>query len=633
MLSSIRNNRKALSIVLWLVIIAFVATIFVVWGVGEKSNSASFAVKVGDKVITPNDFNVQNKATEDELRRLGGDIQIDNLSSHVLNSMIADKVLLIEAEKLNIPVTKYELISYIQTRPAFQVNGVFNMEQYEMVLRSNRLTPAVFEELQMEELKVLKLKSLIYQTQSVVSDKEIENEYNYNFSNINLQYAAIPLAAFEKSYKQAPTDDELKAYYDIIKEAYRIPAEIKLQYVKYNKDEFLAKYEVAEEDALNYYNNNKNLYNQKEGAEISMIVIPAESDDNATQKTALEKANKAYSELEKGKSFAETANKYFDNNLMGKDGYVGVTSKGSLTFDVEKIIYSTPVNTYSKPQKTSIGYVIVYVHKQIPAKEFTYEEKKDEIKRDIKASAGSNAFNSYTLNQYKKILENTNITTLAKSDADFAKLVESDDKYYTEKDAFFIPALKDNLFKLDKGGMSQRVDSDNTTYIFEVVDKKQSKIPALEDIKQQLLVDYKVDNITKEGIKSLESELAGSGFEKTAAKHSAKVQQISFARSNIGVESLFKSDKALMEEVRKTNSGSVLPKPYLLDNNFYIFKVASIQPPKKEELELYKETIKNTLASLKGGTAIDNYVAKALKNIKVKYNKDFLNVMNIKIAE
>ena len=48
MLSSIRNNRKALSIVLWLVIIAFVATIFVVWGVGEKTSSSTYAVKVGE---------------------------------------------------------------------------------------------------------------------------------------------------------------------------------------------------------------------------------------------------------------------------------------------------------------------------------------------------------------------------------------------------------------------------------------------------------------------------------------------------------------------------------------------------------------------------------------------------------
>ena len=56
MLSSIRNNRKALSIVLWLVIIAFVATIFVVWGVGEKSNTLGYAAKVNDKIITYEEY-------------------------------------------------------------------------------------------------------------------------------------------------------------------------------------------------------------------------------------------------------------------------------------------------------------------------------------------------------------------------------------------------------------------------------------------------------------------------------------------------------------------------------------------------------------------------------------------------
>ncbi len=633
MLSSIRNNRKALSIVLWLVIIAFVATIFVVWGVGEKSNSASYVVKVGDEIITPNDFNIQLKATEDELRRLGGEIQIDNLSTHVLQSMISDKVMLIEAEKLDIPVTKYELISYINTRPAFQVNGMFNMEQYERVLRSNGLTPAFFEKKQAEELKILKMKSLIYQTQSAVSDKEVENEFNYNYANIKLDYATIPLSTFEKNSAVKPSDEELKAYYEVIKEAYRIPAEIKVQYVSYNKNKFLESYEVSDDDALNYYNNNKARYNKSEGADVSMIIVPVESNDNKTVNAAQEKINKAYKQLQEGRPFKDTAKEYTDNNLMGENGYFGIIHKGNMQPDVEKIIFSTPVNTFSKPEKTSIGYVIAYVHKLIPAKEYSFDEKKLEIKEDIKASAGSNAFNTYTLNEYKKILENTNISSLAKTDAGFAASIQSDDKYYTEKDTFFIPALKDELFKLEKGGVSQRVDSDNTTYIFEVVEKKPSHVPSLEDIKQQILVDYKVDNITKEGIKTLESELAGSGFEKTAAKHNADIKNISFVRNNMGLESIFRADQALIDELRITNSGSALAKPYLIDNDFYIFKVASITKPNKEDMEIYKKSIKNSIASLKGGTAVDNFVQKSMKNIKIKYNKEFLSALNINITE
>ena len=145
MLSSIRNNRKALSIVLWLVIIAFVATIFVVWGVGEKSNTLGYVAKVNDKIITYEEYQNRYKMADDEIRRYGGAVQIDNLSKRILESLISEKLMLIEAEKLDIPATDLELVSYIRSIPSFQSNGEFNIDQYEMVLRNNGLKPEQYE--------------------------------------------------------------------------------------------------------------------------------------------------------------------------------------------------------------------------------------------------------------------------------------------------------------------------------------------------------------------------------------------------------------------------------------------------------------------------------------------------------
>ncbi|HIZ90481.1 MAG TPA: SurA N-terminal domain-containing protein, partial [Candidatus Mucispirillum faecigallinarum] len=236
MLSSIRNNRKALSIVLWLVIIAFVATIFVVWGVGEQTNTLSYVAKVNDKIITYEEYQNRYKLADDEIRRYGGAVQIDNLSKRILESLIAEKVMLIEAEKLNIPATDLELVSYIRSIPSFQSNGVFNLDQYEAVLRNNGLTTEIYEKSVKDEIKRTKMTSLIYQTQSIADDKEIENEYNYRKSIINLKYAAIPLNTFEKTAQSKPSDNELKAYYDMTKEVYRVPAEIKLKYITFDKN-------------------------------------------------------------------------------------------------------------------------------------------------------------------------------------------------------------------------------------------------------------------------------------------------------------------------------------------------------------------------------------------------------------
>ena len=100
----------------------------------------------------------------------------------------------------------------------------------------------------------------------------------------------------------------------------------------------------------------------------------------------------------------------------------------------------------------------------------------------------------------------------------------------------------------------------------------------MDEISKQLVIDYKVDKITKEGIKALESDLAGSGFENTASKYNAYIQNVSFVRDSAELEKIFKNDTVLIEQIIKTKNGSFLQKPFLLDNNFYIFKVAKITP-------------------------------------------------------
>lgn len=635
MLSSIRNNRKALSIVLWLVIIAFVATIFVVWGVGEKSNTLGYVAKVNDKIITYEEYQNRYKMADDEIRRYGGAVQIDNLSKRILESLISEKLMLIEAEKLDIPATDLELVSYIRSIPSFQSNGEFNIDQYEMVLRNNGLNPEQYEKAVKDEIKMRKMTNLIYQTQSIATDKEIENEYNYRKSNITVDYAAIPLNTFEKNIPANPDDAALKEYYDLTKEIYRVPAEIKVKYISFDKNKFLSNYTVADEQAKAYYDTNIKLYDKKESADISLIYILANNSDNKSMEAAKAKIDEAYSQLQSGKSFAEVADNYTDKNIIpAEGGRIGVVEKGTLEKDIETAVFSTAVNTYSKPVKVTNGYIIAYVNNLMPAKKYTFEEKKDEIKETIKTSSSTELFNKYLLNEFQKIADNGSITAIQKANPEYsANITELD--FIAENAVFPVTAVAINpetkaaLYKLSKGELSQTILDGSMAYIFEIVDKKPSYIPDMDKVKKQLIIDYRVDKITKEGIKALESDLAGSGFEKTASKYNASVKNTSFVRDSAELEAVFKNDAALIEQIVKTKSGNFLQKPFLLDNNFYIFKVAKITLPEKSGLENEKENISNYISSIKGNTAVEGFAKKALEKADVKYNQDFLNSMNI----
>ncbi len=635
MLSSIRNNRKALSIVLWLVIIAFVATIFVVWGVGEKSNTLSYVAKVNDKVITYEEYQNRYKLADDEIRRYGGNVKIDNLSKRILESLINEKLMLIEAEKLDIPATDLELVAYIRSVPSFQVNGEFNIDQYEMVLRNNGLNPEQYEKAVKDEIKMKKMTNLIYQTQSVAADKEIENEYNYRKSNITVDYASIPLNTFEKNIPANPDEAALKEYYNITKEIYRVPAEIKVKYISFDKNKFLNNYTVSDEQAKVYYDTNIKLYDKKESADVSLIHILANNSDNKSMEAAKAKIDEAYSQLQAGKSFAEAADNYTDKNIIpAEGGHIGVVEKGLLEKDIENVVFSTAVNTYSKPVKVTNGYIIAYVNNLMPAKKYTFEEKKDEIKETIKTSSSAELFNKYLLNEFQKIADNSSITAIQNANPEYnANVTELD--FIAENAVFPVTAVAINpetkaaLYKLNKGELSQIILDGSMAYIFEIIDKKLSYIPDMDKVKKQLVIDYRVDKITKEGIKALESDLAGSGFEKTASKYNASIKTASFVRDRAEFETIFKNDAALIKQIIKTKSSNFLQKPFLLDNNFYIFKVAKITMPDKSGLESEKETIADYISTIKGNAAVDGFAKKALEKADIKFNQEFLNSMKI----
>ena len=108
-----------------------------------------------------------------------------------------------------------------------------------------------------------------------------------------------------------------------------------------------------------------------------------------------------------------------------------------------------------------------------------------------------------------------------------------------------------------------------------------------------------------------------------------KVKTVSFVRDNAELETIFNNDAALIEQIIKTKSSNFLQKPYLLDNNFYIFKVAKITLPEKSGLENEKENISNYISSIKGNAAVEGFAKKALEKADIKFNHDFLRSMNI----
>ena len=638
MLSSIRNNRKVLSIVLWFVIIAFVSTIFVVWGVGEKNTQLSYVAKVGDDTISYDEYNNLYQQTQAELSRFGGQIKIDNLEARILDSAIINRLLLQEADRLKIPVTDIEVKNAVESNPAFQIDGKFDYTQYETILKHNRLTAAGFEQRIRDDIQLNKLRLLIYQSQATVSDAEVEKEFNYRKSSIDVEYASIPLSTFKKDYK--PTDDELKAFYELVKGTHTVPAEIKIKYIAYDSDEFLKTFAVSDKDAENFYNNNKQRYEERENADVDLIhVVTPFSADNKTLEKAKANIDKAYKELQAKKDFSEVAKKYTTSTMTDKDGKYGKVFRGVLADEYERIIFSTKPGTYSQPTKISNGYLIVKVNSLNPAKIYSFEEKKNEIKNEIKTAVGRNEFNKYILDEYRKVMDSGNISAFQSLSKD-KKIDVKETGFIKEDGVFPITAvainsdLKDGLYKQEIGGII-KADDGSMSYIIELVERKDKYIPELKDIKELVQAEYIGDKLVKDGVKTITDELNKNGFDKTVTKYKVVKKTAKFNRDEIDSQDIINGNQEIAKALKTAKKGDEIKNAFEHNARLNIYKVTAVTAPDIADLEKNKETISNTISATKGNTAVENYVSslKAKNKNKIKYNQDFIKNNNITLVD
>jgi foldase protein PrsA len=131
-----------------------------------------------------------------------------------------------------------------------------------------------------------------------------------------------------------------------------------------------ASIDVSEEEKKNYFEENKESFDQKEQVKASHILV----EDEAT-------AMKVKEELDQGKDFAELAKEFStDSSNAENGGDLGYFSKGEMAEEFEKTAFALEAGAISEPVKTEFGYHIIKLVDKKAAKAAEFDEHKEEIK-------------------------------------------------------------------------------------------------------------------------------------------------------------------------------------------------------------------------------------------------------------
>ncbi len=541
MLDLIRKKKKSLiiKVVFYLIIGAFVGTIFLVWGKGsDKAQSdGNVAVTINGSQVSYDDYqtsysNLYNlyRSVYKEQFTPALEKQL-NLRQQALDSLIDQTLLLEEGKRLGIRVSKQELVDSIAAIDAFKENGVFNKERYVQVLSYQRLTTDAFEAMQERQLFVDKVRELLQEEVSI-DDDDIDAEYHRRNDKIDLNVVKFAPPLFES--KVDVDDEALQSYFEEHKEEYRLSEKIALDYLVFDPANGRDAVTLDDAELEKYYRRHLDAYEVKEQVKASHILIKAEaesSDEVKEEKRAF--AEKLLVDLDEGADFAELARKHSDDpGSASRGGELGFFTRGTMVAPFEEAAFTLKPGELSGVVETSYGFHIIRADEYVEAGIKKLADVINAVKEGARADKSKQL-------AFEKAMDLYNINrkggSLAAA-ADAGGLSVEQTPLFTRGEAIpgfgLLPDVSGVAFSLDVGELTRPVQVEKGVLLYTVREKQPSRIPDFADVRgaveeayrqqqsrllaeeaaQELLSKLASDVSIEDGIKGLKLEIEETGL-------------------------------------------------------------------------------------------------------------------------
>ncbi len=224
MMKAMRENTK---VILWIVVVAFLITIFAVWGLdlqsGGMSKQQNTVGRVEGIAITPQAYQSIYKQLSDQYRANNPSGELtsaqqemlrDQAWENIVNNVLTSK----EVERLGITVTDEEVLNLIRTSPPPEVQqyfrdaqGNFDFAAYQQALNNPEADWSSVEQLVRQRVPVVKLNQYLM-AQVHVSQSEITRALQEEHAKMMVEYVAFPADA-ETPEGTGPSDADVSAYY------------------------------------------------------------------------------------------------------------------------------------------------------------------------------------------------------------------------------------------------------------------------------------------------------------------------------------------------------------------------------------------------------------------------------------
>jgi peptidyl-prolyl cis-trans isomerase D len=617
-------------------ILILVAVTFISWGGYSffRERKVTYVAKVDDVTIESREFgDAFQNAVKQYRETLGPSfsekmIEELGLKGKILDGLI-DKILILrEAKRLGLSVPDEELREAIESIPAFQFNGQFDRRNYERFLRINRMTPDEFERSQRESFLISKTVNLIKTNEGKVSDEEVLDIYLFENERIDLDFLKVAPDSF-KSQVQA-NDIDLKDYYEKHREEFRIPAFVQVQYLLFRPSDEEGKIQVSPDEIKRYYDSRKEAFKIPKQIRVRNILIKADPQGSPDQwETKKKKAEEILEKAKKTKDFGSLAKQFSEAENASKGGDLGWVQKGMLGEQIESILYSMKAGELTGVLPGRDGAFIFKIEEVKEERQKPFEEVKDQIfqtlkKEKAKAEASRKAddafyslFRSRDLEGYARE-KNVPIKTTG-------LFKEGDDIPEVGRN----PLFYSSAFSLKTEEISPVVDIPPNYYVLKQVNKKDSRLPSLDEVKEEVrrkVVDIKAEAQARQVAEDFLNQIrTGRNMKEVGREKGFPLVETGFFTRTAGVVPKIGPAREFMGILASLTEKNPVPKEVIrTKDGYFVVKLSGHEPADQSKFQSVKKNLEKRLSYQKQEEAFQNWLVQLRSKTKIDINQDFL---------
>lgn len=635
MFDAVRNNKRIVQGFLVLITLPFAF-----WGVDSyvhNTGAGNDVAKVGNVKITQKQYQEAWRDQQQRLRQMMGAsfdpamMDSPEAKQAVLNSLIDRSILLQEAAKNRLSASDNMLRDIISKIPALQENGQFSMDRYEAALKAQGLTQAGFEAQMRQDITLQQLASAISDT-GMVSSSVVDALLRIQSEERLVSELRIPAAQFADKVK--PTDEDLKKYYDQHKAAFKVPEELRAEYVQLSLDTLLPQITIKPEDVKSWYDSHKERFQQPEERRASHILIMVDAKASPADKAkAKTKAEAVLKEVQQNPGkFADIAKRDSqDPGSAAKGGDLGFFAKGAMVKPFDDAVFKLKDGQLSGLVQSDFGYHIIKLTGIKAGKVASLDEVKGQIETELKKQEASRKFAEMAEAFSNTVYEQADSLKPA---ADKFKLTVQQSGWLTRQanpangvlgNAKLLGALFGDDAVKNKRNTDAVEVAPNTLVAARVVEYKPASMKTFESVKAQLLQVVKAQQMADLAKKAGEAQLAalqkGEGAKSGTWTPARAISRLNGSQMvpPPALQAIFKAKVAKLPAY----AGATFPNGV----GYVIYRIEKVSQPEKLD-ETKRQQLHQEYTNLSSQEDFGAYLSALRSRYKVVINKSALDNPN-----